>query len=247
MYDPFRLQVLTVSLDSQVVLAVLGVLVAGLVARDRARGLGWGPGGVWDASLSVATWGIVAGRLGWVATHLEYYLRAPLQVAALGDGGFLFGTAVLGAGWALWREGRALDLPAEELGRIVAPAAAAAFLLDRAGCALTACGSGQAASVPWALVRSGVSLHPVGLYGVALWLGAWLALWRWGRTAPAAVSWLALLAALALDRAVAWWFGYAGADGLAASLALLSASPVLFTRARQRGPRGRVPQAGPLA
>lgn len=239
MYDPFRVQFLTVSLDSEVVLALVGVVVAGLLARDGFRRLGRSTDGVWDMTLHIAFWTMAGARLGWIAMHLDYYGRAPLQVAAIGDGGFLFGTGVLAAAGLLWRQRRSLGLTWQDWGLVVAPAMAAALVLDRAGCALTACGAGQTSEVPWALVRSGASFHPVGLYSVAIWAAAWLAL----RRPPAPLrheSWLVLLAAVTAERAVAWSVGRDGADGLLATLAIC----ILVLSSRPRWSRGLWPYRG---
>ena len=232
MYDPFRIQFLTVSLDSEVVLLIVGVCVAWLVAREAARSHGRTLTELLDATVDVAFWAIVGARFGWVATHLDYYGRAPLQVAAAGDGGFLYGTGILTAIWLLWRRRASLELSWGELGTTAVPAIMVALLLDRAGCALTACGAGQPTDAPWALVRSGASFHPIGVYGMTIWLTAWLALR--GRVAVSVPNraWLMLLTALVLERGVAWGLGHEGLDGLVVSSALLAALGLFGLRDR---------------
>jgi prolipoprotein diacylglyceryltransferase len=221
-YDPFRIQFYTVSLDSEAALALIGVMLAGLAARAAARRVLGSPSAVWDATLEVAFWTIVGARLGWVVSHPEYYLRAPLQVFAVGDGGFLFGTGELAAAFLLWRYRGRLELSWPELGAIAGPAVAIALVLDRAGCALGACGAGQPTSVPWALVRSGVSLQPIGLYGVVVWLIAWAIVRRREAVTQIRHEWLVLSGALALERWVAWALGHESPDGLVVSIALFT-------------------------
>lgn len=223
MYDPLRLQFLTVSLDSEIVLALVGILVAGLVARDGARRLGLAPADGWDVALDVAQWSVLGARLGWVLTHIGYYARAPVQVVAIGDGGLVFATGALAAVWQLGRLRVRLGWTAADLARVGAPAIAAALLLDRVGCALTACGTGLPTSAPWALVRSGVAVHPVGLYGVVIWLLAWAALRSPALWRRPQLAWPVLLGCLLLDRATAWALGHDGVEGVLATAALLAA------------------------
>ena len=218
MYDPFRLQFLTVSLDSEVILAVVGVLVAGLVARTLARRFGRAPADAWEATLDVAFWTLAGARLGWVAWHLSYYIGAPVQIAAIGDGGFLFSAGEVAGLYILRRWRTRLGYTWQELGILAAPAIAAALLLDRAGCSLTACGAGQPTQAAWAIVRSGSHLHPVGLYGTAIWLAT---LWIMWRSSSPATAWLIVAIGLVVERGLAWQFGFESGDGLLMSILLL--------------------------
>ena len=79
--DPFRIQILTLSLDSQIVLTLVGLVVAGLVVRQAARheGLGVSAGHWWDLVFAA----VVGARLVWVITHAGYYLRQPLQAVVV--------------------------------------------------------------------------------------------------------------------------------------------------------------------
>ena len=98
--DPFRIDILTVSLDSQFVLTVVGLVVAGVLfgRAARERGLGLDAGHWWDLVFDA----IVGGRVLWVLTHPEYFIRQPLQIVAF-DGGLHAVGMVLGAAYWLWR------------------------------------------------------------------------------------------------------------------------------------------------
>jgi hypothetical protein len=76
--------------------------------------------------------------------------------------------------------------------------------------------------VPWALVRSGVSLQPIGLYGVVVWLIAWAIVRRREAVTQIRHEWLVLSGALALERWVAWALGHESPDGLVVSIALFT-------------------------
>lgn len=161
--DPFRIQVLTLSLDSQAVLTLVGLVVAGLVFRLAAghEGVDLRAGDWWD----VVTWAIVGGRLVWVLTHPTYYLSAPLQTVVITDGGLHPVGLVLGAAYAVRRLRRRTPRSSWRLVvDLVALAAVVTLIFERAGCALTTCGGGALTDLPWALLRGDERRQPVALY-----------------------------------------------------------------------------------
>jgi prolipoprotein diacylglyceryltransferase len=174
--DPFRIQVLTVSLDSQIVLTVFGLVVAGLLVRKAARqqGLDVSVGDWWDLVL----YAVVGGRLLWVVGHPAYYLRQPLQSLVILDGGLSTAGLALGAAYWVWRHWRAVgpatDTPSwRRVVDLVAVGVLTALLFERAGCALTTCGAGPASDLPWAMLRGDgwqmpLALEQVGVLAVAL-------------------------------------------------------------------------------
>ena len=161
--DPFRVTFLTITLDSQAVLAVLGLVVAGLMLRLAARrdGLELRASDWWD----IVTAAVIGGRLLWVATHLDYYLHGPLQVVVIVDGGLDPIGLVLGAAYAI--RGLRKRAPAAPLATLLGPVAVAvvaAFIFERAGCSLTTCGAGPLTDLPWALRRGDEWRQPLALY-----------------------------------------------------------------------------------
>ncbi|GIW07503.1 MAG: hypothetical protein KatS3mg060_2308 [Dehalococcoidia bacterium] len=79
---------------------------------------------------------VVGGRLLWVVTHLDYYVRAPLQVFVVVDGGLHPLGLVLGAAYALRSlRQRAPSVPPRALVEPLVVAVLAALLFERAGCA----------------------------------------------------------------------------------------------------------------
>lgn len=161
--DPFRISFLTITLDSQTVLAIIGLLVAGFVFRLAAgrEGLGLRAGDWWD----LVTSAIIAGRLLWVATHLDYYLRGPLQVVVIVDGGLHPVGLVFGAAYAIrGLRRRSPNASYRSIVELVALATLVAFTIERAGCALTTCGAGPLSNLPWALQRGEEWRQPLALY-----------------------------------------------------------------------------------
>jgi hypothetical protein len=233
--DPFRIQFLTVTLDSQVVLAVVGLVVAGLVVGRAAPRVGLpdiGAGAWWD----VAAAALIGARMLWVAAHLDYYVRGPLQALVLTDGGLHPVGLVLGAAYGVWRlvKERGEPRPWRPALELLALGVLAFFLFERAGCALTTCGSGPPADVAWALrrgdeLRQPLALYQVGVLAISLWLVAEVpAVAR--RAVPVALTALAVIEVIGLI------LGGRALDGvvavlLAGALATAALSPAARRRA----------------
>jgi prolipoprotein diacylglyceryltransferase len=173
--DPFRIQILTLSLDSQIVLTVVGLAVAGLVLRRAARqaGLDLGAAHWWDLVFYAA----IGGRLVWVVTHAEYYLRQPLQIAGLLDGGLHPVGLAIGAAVWVWRLSRGGGAPSRRAGDgppwravvdLIAIGFLTAYLFERVGCALTTCGTGPLSDAPWAILRGDEWRTPLALEQVVI-------------------------------------------------------------------------------
>lgn len=213
--DPFRIQFLTVTLDSQAVLTVVGLVLAGLVfglAARRARFEAMGAGAWWD----VVTAAVIGARIVWVATHLDYYLRGPLQALVITDGGLHPVGLVLGASYGVWRLGREQG-GNRDLGQIlqfVALGALVTVLFERTGCALTTCGGGPPTELAWSLRRGDELRQPLALYQIAILAPTLLLATEVPRLATG--TWTLALMALVLVELVSVAWGGRGPEGLAA-------------------------------
>lgn len=172
--DPFRIQVLTISLDSQVVLTLVGLVVAGVVFRQAARqqALDLSTGDWWDLVFA----SVVGGRLAWILTHAEYYLRQPMQALVVLDGGLHAIGLALGAAYWVWRHNQPDATPWRRTVDLVAVGVLTTLLFERVGCALTTCGTGLPSELPWAILRGDqwyapMALEQVVVLAVALILG----------------------------------------------------------------------------
>ena len=211
--DPFRISFLTVTLDSQIVLAIVGLAVAGLVFRLAAQRekLDLGAGDWWD----LVTTAVVVGRLGWVATHLDYYLRGPLQIVAIVDGGLHPIGLVLGAAYAVRSLARRTPGPSwRAIVELVALATVTTFVFERTGCALTTCGAGPLTNLPWALQRGEEWRQPLALYDLIVLVGTLLLVT--GLRQRRGSGFVIALIALSLVELIALALGGRSADGLAA-------------------------------
>ena len=218
--DPFRMQILTLSLDSQVVLLVLGLVVAGLMVRQATRQaeIDLGTGHWWDLVFTA----VVGGRLVWVVTHADYYLRQPLQIVVILNGGVHAIGLVLGAAYGTWRLASGdTTLPWRRVADLLALGVLTMFLFERVGCALTTCGTGPVSALPWAILRGDDWRAPMALGQVIILAAALVIAAQILRVRGAAF--VAMLAALALVDTVALAAGRATVDD-AVALAILTAS-----------------------
>ncbi|WP_291990719.1 prolipoprotein diacylglyceryl transferase family protein [Luteitalea sp.] len=216
--DPFRIQILTLSLDSQIVLTLVGLVIAGVVFRQSARQAGFG--------LSTSHWwdlvfaAVVGGRLIWVVTHAEYYLRQPLQIVVILDGGLHAVGLALGAACWSWRFSRTGDAPPwRSVVDLVAIGILTTYLFERVGCALTTCGTGPASELPWAILRGDEWHTPMALEQVIVLAVVLIVAAETLRVRGAVF--ITILAAFTLAEGIAFVDGRPSVEGLVALAALL--------------------------
>ena len=115
---------------------------------------------------------IVGARLLFVLIHYDFYLKNPLHVFRIWEGGLVFyGGLVLAAGVSIgymWRH----RLPIWKMVDLFSPSVALGLFLGRMGCFFAGCCYGKATDLPWAvtftdpnsLARLNIPLHPTQLY-----------------------------------------------------------------------------------
>jgi len=242
--DPFRIQLLTISLDSQIVLAMIGVTAASILFRQAARqeGVDFSAGDWWDLVFGA----VIGGRLIWVITHAEYYLRQPLQAVVVLDGGLHPAGLVLGAAYWVWRHGRSADGPCwRTVADLVAVGALTALLFERVGCALTTCGTGPVSELPGAILRGAEWRAPMALLQVIILAVALIIAAQ--RLAARGAAFITTLAALAAVEAVAFSAGRPVLASVAALsiLAAIYAASARYSMAAMRPAATGGAQRGP--
>ena len=118
---------------------------------------------------------IVGSRLLFIAVNAGYYLRHPLDVFKIWEGGLVFYGGLILAIPVAVRYIRKHNLDLWKMTDIFAPSIAIGHVLGRLGCFSAGCCYGKASSLPWAvtftdpgcLARTGVPLHPTQLYEAA--------------------------------------------------------------------------------
>ncbi|MBF0496689.1 MAG: prolipoprotein diacylglyceryl transferase [Deltaproteobacteria bacterium] len=168
-----------------------GVLVAtaflagvGLAMRE-ARRLGQDPTKVMDLSLYIVISAIVGSRLLYVLLKFDYYIKKPLNVFMIWEGGLVFYGGLIGALivglWYMRRHGLNMWLTCD----IFAPSLPLGQAIGRLGCFSAGCCYGSPTDVPWAVTFTnpetlasplGVPIHPTQLYSSAIGLVIFLIL-----------------------------------------------------------------------
>jgi phosphatidylglycerol:prolipoprotein diacylglycerol transferase len=156
-----------------------GVLVAsgfllglGLAVR-QARKEGVPSDKIIDLGFYILLAAIVGSRLFFIFLNLSYYVKNPLDIVKIWEGGLVFyGGVLLAVPTAIWyvkKNGLGIWRTAD----LFAPSIAIGHALGRLGCFSAGCCYGKTAeSIPWAvtftnpdsLARIGVPLHPTQLY-----------------------------------------------------------------------------------
>jgi hypothetical protein len=96
-----------------------------------------------------------------------------LQAVVILDGGISSVGVALGAAFWIWRHQRAASAPPwQRVADIIAVGVLTALLFERAGCALTTCGSGPASALLWAMLRGNEWQMPLALAQVGVLAGA---------------------------------------------------------------------------
>ncbi|MEW6522060.1 MAG: prolipoprotein diacylglyceryl transferase family protein [Bacillota bacterium] len=113
-----------------------------------------------DALLWSVLVGIAGARVLYVLLNLGHYLRTPLEVFMVWQGGLSFAGAVLGGVGAAYYQYRRLDTDFATLADVAAPALAAGYAVARLGCDIY----GKVTTVPWAVPVYGEFRHPVQYY-----------------------------------------------------------------------------------
>lgn len=125
---------------------------------------------------------IVGSRLLFVLINLKPFLRNPLDIFRIWQGGLIFyGGLTLAVGVSIWYMKRH-QLPIWKLADLVSPPIALGLFFGRIGCFLAGCCYGKETSLFWGVVftkanslaRLNVPLHPTQLYDAANGLALFL-------------------------------------------------------------------------
>ncbi len=168
----FRLGPFTVySYGFFVILGVaIGIVI--MVFRAKAEGISLPFERLVDLFFYCILSAMIGARGLYVLTHLEHFLKNPLAIFNLSEGGLVFyGGLLLAAGVSLIYM-RRHRLPIWRLADLVAPSISLGIALGKIGCFLAGCCYGKETSLPWAVVfrnpdslaRLDTPLHPVQLY-----------------------------------------------------------------------------------
>jgi len=151
----------------------LGVLAAIFMARQEAIRLNVDPDKIMDACFYVVVAAIVGSRLFYVATNLDAFISAPLEIFKIWNGGLVFYGGFIGAVIVVLIFFKMHHMPLGKCADIAAVALPLGHFFGRIGCFSAGCCYGKVCNLPWAVTFNHpeslahplhVPLHPTQLY-----------------------------------------------------------------------------------
>lgn len=133
-----------------------------------------------DLAIRVLIWAVIGARLLYVLLELPSYLRDPISVLYLPDGGLSFYGAVIGGFLAGYKYSKKAKLPLWPIADQVALYLPIGYAIARIGCLLHGCCYGVTTNLPWAMrCAAGDSLlrHPTQIYAIIASLFIFVVLW----------------------------------------------------------------------
>jgi phosphatidylglycerol---prolipoprotein diacylglyceryl transferase len=180
--DPVALQLGPVAIRWYGLMYIIGFAIAWLLARHRAKqpGSSWTPQQIDDLIFYSALGVIIGARLGSILFYnFDAWLRDPVMLVRVWEGGMSFHGGLLGVMLAMWLYGRKLGRGFFEMTDFVAPLAPLGLAFGRLGNFINGELWGKPTDVPWAFIVNGVPRHASQLYqaaleGVTLFVILWL-------------------------------------------------------------------------
>ncbi|NOY87723.1 MAG: prolipoprotein diacylglyceryl transferase [Deltaproteobacteria bacterium] len=156
----------------------LGILAAITLAEYLHQKNGGKPGTFQDMGFLVVIGILVGARALFILVNLGYFLRNPLDVFKIWNGGLVFYGGLIGGALAFILAARLKHLDLWPLADTVAPALTFGHAIGRIGCFFAGSCYGKPTDMPWAVTFTdpkslatgvlGVPVHPTQLYESAL-------------------------------------------------------------------------------
>lgn len=147
----------------------LGVFISLFLLTRKSRRTGFPATPEMAADLIFVTVfsGFLGGRLFYIIENIGWYLRSPLKIFALWEGGLIFYGGVAGSLVGLYLFSRSKHISYLKVLDFLIPYVALTHAFGRVGCFFNGCCSGKACELPWAILVDGARVHPVQLYEAA--------------------------------------------------------------------------------
>jgi phosphatidylglycerol---prolipoprotein diacylglyceryl transferase len=151
---------------------VMGVLSSIFMARSEAKRYGMDTDKILDLCFYIVVAAIIGSRLFYVITYLEYFLKEPIEILKIWNGGLVFYGGFIGAAIIVIIYLKIYRLPLGKTADIGAVALPLGHCLGRIGCFFAGCCYGKTCQMPWAvtfqhpesLAPLNIPLHPTQLY-----------------------------------------------------------------------------------
>lgn len=169
---PILFKIGPVTLYSYGALVATGFIVALLVALNQAKKQNISKENILDIGFYILISAIVGSRLLFVPMDYEHYLKNPLDIFKIWEGGLVYYGGLLFAIPAVIIYCRKKVLSLWGIADIFAPSIAIGHAIGRLGCFSAGCCYGKPSDLPWAVTFTdpysfairGIPLHPTQLY-----------------------------------------------------------------------------------
>ncbi len=150
----------------------IGFISALLITVKIARGSGIRPPQVIDMGFIMILSAVIGSRIMYILFSLPFYVKQPLDVFKVWEGGLVFSGGILAAVGAVSWHIKKHHLPFWATVDLWAPAVALGQGIGRIGCFMAGCCYGKPTDLPWGVVFSHprslaplhIALHPTQLY-----------------------------------------------------------------------------------
>ncbi len=127
------------SIYSYGVMIALAFIVSTLLAMKETKRIGENPERFLDISLYAILGALIGGRLGYVIVHLDYYLKNPIEILYVRQGGLAFLGGFFIAFFLCWLYIKRTKISFWKYTDIAAPFIAIGLGIARIGCFLNGC------------------------------------------------------------------------------------------------------------
>ncbi len=150
----------------------MGLLVCIFFSRKEAVRVGENPDLLMDLAFYTIIAGLIGSRLFYLFNDMDYFIKNPLNIFKVWEGGLVFYGAAIGAGITGFYYLKKNDMKLWKTVDIAAPFLPLAHAIARIGCLLAGCCYGAICDLPWAITfhdklsiaPTEVALHPTQIY-----------------------------------------------------------------------------------
>jgi len=169
---PVLLKIGPISIFTYGFFIAVGFLAGILLATKEAKRLGEDNEKIMDLCFYILVAAIIGSRLFYVATSPGMFLRDPVEILKIWNGGLVFYGGFIAALVTGVVFLKVKNIPVWKTADIMAPSVALAHFFGRIGCFFAGCCYGKYCDLPWAvtfnhpdsLAPTGIPLHPTQLY-----------------------------------------------------------------------------------
>jgi phosphatidylglycerol---prolipoprotein diacylglyceryl transferase len=169
---PVLLKIGSLSIFTYGFFIAVGFLAGIFLAVKEAKRLGEDHEKIMDLCFYVLIAAILGSRLFYVATSPEMFLKNPVEILKIWNGGLVFYGGFIAALITGVVYLKVKNIPLWKTADIMAPSLALAHFFGRIGCFFAGCCYGKYCDLPWAvtfrhpdsLAPTGIPLHPTQLY-----------------------------------------------------------------------------------